>query len=96
VPLLQDSDLRFKLLAQEEIEMKKPHSNFQDVVSTLDSLDVCRVVIAPDGTFSVPSEKDGRVAQISPKARYALAKFLRTLSDRLLCPPAHAKKKQRG
>lgn len=75
--------------------MKKPHSNFQDVVTTFDSLDVCRVVIAPDGTFSVPSEKDGRVAKISSKTRYALAKFLRELADRMLCPnPAHAKKKK--
>lgn len=56
---------------------------FTDFVETLDYLEVCRITVTPDGVFECPSEKDGRVAIIPRKTRKSLAKFLRTLGDRL-------------
>lgn len=67
-----------------------PHFHFRDFVDTLDFLEVCRVTISPQGIFEIPSEKEGRIAQVSPKTRKALARFLREFSDRLECPdPRH-------
>jgi len=66
---------------------------FQDFVDTLDYLEVLRVTVSPEGEFNVPSERDGKIAQVSPTTRRALGGFLRELADRLECPnPAHAKK----
>ncbi len=67
----------------------KAHTRFFDYVDTLDYMEVCRVVIGRDGEYSVPSEKDGRIAMVSPTTRKALGKFLRKFADRLECPDPH-------
>jgi hypothetical protein len=65
--------------------MKTMNRKFAEFVDTLDYIEVCRINIAPDGSFSVPSEKDGRIAQVTFKTRVDLAKFIRELADRLDC-----------
>lgn len=62
---------------------KTVNKRFAEFVGTLDYIEVARIVIAPDGGFSVPSEKDGRIALVSPASRKALARFCRELADRL-------------
>ncbi|MGH9685295.1 MAG: hypothetical protein ACRD4S_16995 [Candidatus Acidiferrales bacterium] len=62
---------------------KKVNARFSQFVSTLDYIEVCRITIAPDGSFTVPSEKDGRIAIVSIASRRALAKFCRELALRL-------------
>jgi len=64
----------------------KIHFHFRDLIETFTHVEVCKVTCNPDGTFEVPSEKDGRIAQISPKTRKALGAFLREFADRLECP----------
>jgi hypothetical protein len=73
--------------------MSSLNQKFRDFVDTLDHLEVLRVTISPQGEFSVPSEKDGKIAQVSPTTRKALGRFLRELANRLECPDAkHVKK----
>lgn len=73
----------------------KTIKNFQEFVDTLDHIEVCRITIAPDGEFSVPSETDGRITQVSQKTRLALAQFMTEFSKRLRCGEIK-KKKERG
>ncbi len=80
------------------------NKKFLDVVGTVDHLDVFRVTISPDGEFSVPNEKDGRVALLSRSTRAQLASFVRSFAGRLQCPnPKHvthddkrARKRRKG
>ncbi len=70
--------------------MAHQHENFRQFVDTIDYLEVCRVTIRPDGTFTIPNERDGKIAQVAPRTRRALAEFLREFADRLECPdPKH-------
>jgi hypothetical protein len=62
---------------------KAVNKRFAEFVGTLDYIEVARIVIAPDGAFTVPSEKDGRIVLVSPATRKALARFLREFADRL-------------
>ena len=62
---------------------KALNKRFTEFVGTLDYIEVARIVVAPDGGFSVPSEKDGRIALVSAGSRKALARFCRELADRL-------------
>lgn len=73
----------------------KNNTRFADFVSTLDYLEVCRVTISPDGEFSVPSEKDGRIVQVTRRTRSALAGFLREFADRLECEPKKEKRSKK-
>lgn len=69
------------------------HFHFRDLTETLTHIEVCRITCSPEGEFAVPNEKDGRIAEVSPKTRKALAKFVREFADRLECPdPAHVRK----
>jgi hypothetical protein len=73
------------------------NSDFKQFVDTLDYLEVMRVTITPKGEFKIPSEKDGKIAQVAPTTRHALAAFLREAADRLECPDAaHVKKSRTG
>lgn len=56
---------------------------FADFVDTLDYVEVCRITVTPSGTFEVPSEREGRVVQVSAATRRSLAKFCRAFADRL-------------
>jgi hypothetical protein len=59
---------------------------FKEFAALADYQEVCRITVAPDGSYRIPNEKDGKVAQVSTEARKALATFLREFSDRLECP----------
>lgn len=72
--------------------MARMHKHFRELAETLDQMEVCKITCHPDGKFFVPSEKDGRVAQLSPETRQELSEFLRGFADRLLCPnPEHVR-----
>jgi hypothetical protein len=77
--------------------MSTLNQKFLAFVDTLDHLEVLRITISPAGEFSVPSEKDGKIAQVSPSTRKALGRFLRELADRLECPDVkHIKRIRRA
>jgi hypothetical protein len=61
-------------------------AKFKEFAALADYQEVCRVTVRPDGTYTIPSEKDGKIAQVSPEARHALAAFLREAAERLECP----------
>lgn len=64
----------------------KMHKHFRELTQTLDYLEVFKLTCKPDGTFAIPSEKDGRVALLSTETRQALAGYLHGFADRLLQP----------
>jgi hypothetical protein len=64
----------------------KMHKHFRELTQTLDYLEVCKVTCKPDGTFAIPSEKEGRVALLSHETRLALSTYLRSFAERLLQP----------
>jgi hypothetical protein len=72
---------------------KQRNKRFLEFVDTLDHIEVCRITLSPDGEFSVPSEREGRIAQVSSASRKSLAKFCRSFADRLEHKP---KKSKRG
>ena len=61
-------------------------SKFKEFAALADYQEVCRVTVSPEGKFNIPSEKDGKIAQVSPEARHALAAFLKEAALRLECP----------
>jgi hypothetical protein len=66
------------------------NKRFLDVVETLDHLEVCRITIQPNGKFTVPNEKDGKISLLPTSTRRELASFARAFADRLECPnPKH-------
>jgi hypothetical protein len=68
-------------------------ATFKEFAALADYQEVCRITVRPGGTYAIPSEKDGKIAQVSPQARHSLAAFLREFCNRLECPDAeHVKK----
>jgi hypothetical protein len=76
--------------------MKKPNRTFADFVGTLEYIEVCRIVVSPEGTFSVPSEKDGKIANVSPTTRKQLARFVTEFAKRLQLSGTSKRKKNQG
>lgn len=67
------------------------NANFKQYAETLDYLEVLKVTISPEGEYRIPSEKDGRIALVSPEERQRLRSFLLEFCQRLECPnPEHA------
>lgn len=66
------------------------NQDFKQYAEDLDSVEVCRICINPDGEFYVPNERDGRIARVTAQ-RGRLREFLLELCKRLECPnPEHA------
>jgi hypothetical protein len=74
------------------MEAKTKSRIFESFVETLDYLEVCRVTVSPEGKFEVPSERDGRIVQVSAASRKSLARFMREFADRLDEPAKPARK----
>jgi hypothetical protein len=74
--------------------------SFRQYADTLDYLEVLKVTISPEGEYKIPSEKDGRIANVTPEERQRLREFLLEFCKRLECPNVeHAsepKKKSRA
>ncbi len=72
--------------------MVKLSRDFPAIVRTLDYLEICRIVIYPDGKIGIPAEKEGRIAQAPPRTRKSVAREMRAFADRLECPdPKHVR-----
>jgi hypothetical protein len=61
-------------------------SKYKEVAALSDYQELCRITINPDGTFEIPSELKGKIAQLCPETRHALAGFFREVAERLESP----------
>jgi hypothetical protein len=61
------------------------NASFRQYAETFDTIEVLKVMISPEGEYSVPSEKKGRIAEVSQAERTRLRKFLLELCLRMDC-----------
>lgn len=69
--------------------------SFKQYADQFDYIEVLKVTIRPDGNYAIPSEKDGKIANVTPEERHRLREFLLAFCDRLECPSEEHVKKER-
>jgi hypothetical protein len=66
------------------------NKDFREFAETLEKIEVLTVIINPEGEYHIPSEKKGRIAEVSPEQRERLRLFLQEFCDRLKPAPVAA------
>lgn len=67
--------------------------SFRQYADQFDYIEVLKVTIKPDGSYAIPSEKDGRIANVKPEERHRLREFLLEFCERLEEPSVERAKK---
>ena len=60
--------------------------SFRQYADQFDYIEVLKVTIRPDGSYAIPSEKDGKIANVTPEERHRLREFLLEFCERLERP----------
>lgn len=69
--------------------------DFKEWAETLEKIEVLTVTITPKGEYHVPSEKKGRIVDVSPEQRARLRSFLFDFSCRMDCAELGAEERER-
>ena len=59
------------------------NKDFREYAETLEKIEVLTVIINPEGEYHIPSEKKGRIADVTPEQRERLRLYLQEFCDRL-------------
>lgn len=71
--------------------------DFKEYADCLEKIEVLTIVILPDGSYHIPSEKKGKIADVSPEQRERLRDYLLDFCSRLApAVPAAEPKKARS
>jgi hypothetical protein len=71
------------LLFLKERQEDTMDKDFREYAETLKKIEVLTVEIKPDGEYHVPSEKQGRITEVSPEQQIRLADYLIEFSTRI-------------
>lgn len=71
------------------------NADFKEYADTLEKIEVLTVTITPSGEYNIPSEKKGRIADVSEEQRARLRDYLLDFCSRLV-PAVPEPKKARS
>lgn len=61
------------------------NANFKEYAEILEKIEVLTITITPEGEYHVPSEKKGKITEVSTEQRARLRSFLIGFACRLNC-----------
>lgn len=60
------------------------NKDFREYAETLEKIEVLTVTITPEGEYNIPSEKKGKIAEVSAEQRKRLRDYLLEFCNRLV------------